>query len=58
MAEVLKKEAGLIPFTVQAKNNNRGNKWVSLVRKVTVTVYNHTVAIRKKRGAVEVSNKG
>ncbi|XP_042565103.1 IgGFc-binding protein-like [Clupea harengus] len=58
MAEVLKKEAGLIPFTVQAKNNHRWNKQVSLVRKVTVTVYNHTVAIRKRRGAVEVSNKG
>ncbi|XP_076136860.1 IgGFc-binding protein-like isoform X2 [Alosa pseudoharengus] len=57
MAEVLKKEAGLVPFTVLAKNNHRGNKWVAYVRKVTVTVYNHTVTIRKKRARVEVDGE-
>ncbi|XP_062394660.1 IgGFc-binding protein-like [Sardina pilchardus] len=57
MAEVLKKEAGLVPFTVLAKNNHRGNKRVAYVRKVTVTVYNHTVTISKKRARVEVDGE-
>ncbi|XP_076136862.1 IgGFc-binding protein-like [Alosa pseudoharengus] len=57
MAEVLKKEAGLVPFTVLAKNNHRGNKWVAYVRKVTVTVYNHTVTISEKRARAEVDGE-
>lgn len=56
MAKVVKKETGLVPFTVLAKNNHRGNRWVAFVRTVTVTVYNHTVAISNRRGQVEVRN--
>lgn len=57
MATVVKSEPGLIPFTVLTKNNHRGNKRVSFVRKVSVTVYGLTVVISTHKGKVEVSNK-
>ncbi|KAL2084474.1 hypothetical protein ACEWY4_019992 [Coilia grayii] len=57
MAEVVKTQTGLVPFTVLAKNNHRGNRWVSFVRTMTVTVYNHIVAISNRRGQVEVDGE-
>lgn len=57
MATVVKSEPGLIPFTVLTKNNHRGNKRVSFVRKVSVTVYGLTVVMSTHKGKVEVSNK-
>ena len=57
MATVVKSEPGLIPFTVLTKNNHRGNKRVSFVMKVSVTVYGLTVVISTHKGKVEVSNK-
>ncbi|XP_064884055.1 LOW QUALITY PROTEIN: IgGFc-binding protein-like [Oncorhynchus nerka] len=57
MATVVKSEPGLIPFTVLTKNNHRGNKRVSFVRKVSVTVYGLTVVISTHKGKVEVNGE-
>ena len=57
MATVVKSDPGLIPFTVLTKNNHRGNKRVSFVRKVSVTVYGLTVVISTHKGKVEVSKQ-
>uniref|UniRef100_A0A4W5L3C1 Si:dkey-65b12.6 n=1 Tax=Hucho hucho TaxID=62062 RepID=A0A4W5L3C1_9TELE len=54
MATVVKSEPGLVPFTVLTKNNHRGNKRVSFVRKVSVTVYGLTVVISTHKGKVEI----
>ncbi|XP_042162528.1 IgGFc-binding protein-like [Oncorhynchus tshawytscha] len=57
MATVVKSEPGLIPFAVLTKNNHRGNKRVSFVRKVSVTVYGLTVVMSTHKGKVEVNGE-
>ncbi|KAJ8384467.1 hypothetical protein AAFF_G00204880 [Aldrovandia affinis] len=55
MSTIMGNDHSLIPFTILTKNNNRGNKYVSFVRKVTITVYSETIAISNRRGMVEVN---
>lgn len=46
---------GLVPFTIAERNDNRGKKHISYVREVEVSVYGHTVIIRRGQiGRVEV----
>ncbi|KAJ8332875.1 hypothetical protein SKAU_G00417710 [Synaphobranchus kaupii] len=55
MSTTVGKTHGLIPFTILTKNSHRGNKYVSFVRKVTITVYGQTISISNRRGIVEVN---
>lgn len=49
---------GLVPFSVTERNENRGNKAVSYVREVDVTVYGYTITVRRNQvGKVTVSNE-
>uniref|UniRef100_H2RJX0 Fc gamma binding protein n=1 Tax=Takifugu rubripes TaxID=31033 RepID=H2RJX0_TAKRU len=40
---------GLVPFSVTERNDNRGNKAVSYVREVHVSVYGYSITIRKNQ---------
>ncbi|MED6293032.1 hypothetical protein CHARACLAT_006660 [Characodon lateralis] len=40
---------GLVPFSINERNDNRGNTAVSYVREVEVLVYGYTVTIRKSQ---------
>ncbi|XP_049585555.1 IgGFc-binding protein isoform X2 [Syngnathus scovelli] len=57
MATVAEKVSGLAPFTVTTKNDHRGNRWVSFVRTVTVSVYQQTIIIGKHRKQVQVNGE-
>lgn len=49
---------GLVPFSVTERNENRGNKAVSYVREVDVTVYGYTITVRRNQvGKVTVSDE-
>ncbi|NXE57605.1 FCGBP protein, partial [Casuarius casuarius] len=51
-------DAALPVFSVEAKNENRGNTKVSYVGSVTVRVYNVTIAVvRGETGIVRVNNQ-
>lgn len=48
---------GRVPFSVTERNENRGNKAVSYVREVDVTVYGYTITVRRNQvGKVTVSS--
>ncbi|KAJ8289739.1 hypothetical protein GJAV_G00004730 [Gymnothorax javanicus] len=55
MSTTVGNNKGLIPFTILAKNDNRGKKYVSFVRKVTIKVYNQTITIAKRKGIIQVN---
>ncbi|XP_051922507.1 IgGFc-binding protein-like [Hippocampus zosterae] len=57
MATVEEKAPGLLPFTVSTKNNHRGNRRVSFVRTITVTVHGHTIIIGRHRKQVQVNGE-
>ncbi|XP_076016838.1 IgGFc-binding protein-like [Genypterus blacodes] len=49
---------GLIPFTITERNDNRGNRAVSYVRDVDVSVYGFTITISKNQvGRVKVNGE-
>ncbi|KAM3613584.1 uncharacterized protein V6R79_001825 [Siganus canaliculatus] len=49
---------GLVPFSVTEKNENRGNRAVSYVREVFVSVYGYTITIRRSQiGQVTVDGE-
>ncbi|XP_069552328.1 IgGFc-binding protein isoform X1 [Brachyistius frenatus] len=49
---------GLVPFSVTERNDNRGNKAVSYVREVDVSVYEYNITIRKNQvGRVMVNGE-
>ncbi|XP_056237753.1 IgGFc-binding protein-like [Seriola aureovittata] len=54
---VAKKAPDLVPFTVTTKNNHRGNRRVSYVRTVTVSVHKETIVIGRHRGQVQVNGE-
>ncbi|KAM3920370.1 IgGFc-binding protein-like [Leptodactylus fuscus] len=48
---------GLVPFTIEEKNDNRGTQAVSYVRTVTIYVYGYKIAIMKDEfGKVRVND--
>ncbi|XP_077455262.1 IgGFc-binding protein-like [Stigmatopora argus] len=57
LATLAKKVPGLLPFTVTTKNNHRGNRRVSFVRTVTITVHEQTIIIDRHRNQVEVNGE-
>ncbi|XP_029360767.1 IgGFc-binding protein-like [Echeneis naucrates] len=57
MATVVKSASDLVPFTVTTKNNHRGNRRVSYVRTVTVSVHKQTIVIGSHRGRVQVNGE-
>ncbi|KAM9436504.1 IgGFc-binding protein [Clarias gariepinus] len=57
LATTVKTENGLVPFTILAKNNNRGSNLVAYVRTVSVNVYNYTIVASKQVGVVEVNGE-
>ncbi|KAI2664492.1 IgGFc-binding protein [Labeo rohita] len=57
MVNNTKIQNGLTPFTILAKNNNRGSKRVAYVRTVSVLVYNHEVVVGGKKGVVEIDGE-
>ncbi|XP_026780753.3 IgGFc-binding protein isoform X1 [Pangasianodon hypophthalmus] len=57
MTTTVKTEKGLVPFTILAKNNNRGSNVVAYVRTVSLSVYNHTIVASKQTGVVEVNGE-
>ncbi|XP_042346060.1 IgGFc-binding protein-like [Plectropomus leopardus] len=57
LTTVAKMAADLVPFTVTTKNDHRGNRRVSYVRTVTVTVYKQTVIIGRIKNRVQVNGE-
>ncbi|XP_062841259.1 IgGFc-binding protein-like [Trichomycterus rosablanca] len=57
VSTTVKTEKNLVPFTILAKNNNRGSNYVSYVRTVSVNVYNYTVVASKQAGMVQVDGE-
>ncbi|XP_071324408.1 IgGFc-binding protein-like [Trachinotus anak] len=57
MTSVVKTASDLVPFTVTTKNNHRGNRRVSYVRTVTVSVQKQTIVISSHRGRVQVNGE-
>ncbi|XP_034005233.1 IgGFc-binding protein-like [Trematomus bernacchii] len=57
MTTVAKKASDLSEFTVTTKNDHRGNRRVSYVRTVGVTVYEQTITIGRHRSQVEVNGE-
>lgn len=57
MSKSTSEEDGLIPFNIEAKNENRGNNQVSFVGLVKLFVYGNKIAIyRQERGFVQVGH--
>lgn len=56
MTTVTKLASDLVPFTVTTTNNHRGNRRVSYVRTVTVSVYKQTIVLDRHRGKVQVTD--
>ncbi|KAL7394213.1 hypothetical protein ABVT39_022340 [Epinephelus coioides] len=57
MTTVEKLASDLVPFTVTAKNDHRGNRRVSYVRTVTVSVYKQTIIIGRHRQQIQVNEE-
>ncbi|XP_074510552.1 IgGFc-binding protein-like [Sebastes fasciatus] len=57
MTTVTKTASDLVSFTVTTKNDHRGNRRVSFVRTVTVSVYKQTIIIGRNKGQVEVNGE-
>ncbi|KAI4793325.1 hypothetical protein KUCAC02_032797 [Chaenocephalus aceratus] len=57
MTTVAKKASDLREFTVTTKNDHRGNRRVSYVRTVGVTVYEQHITIGRHRSQVEVNGE-
>ncbi|KAK1896268.1 IgGFc-binding protein [Dissostichus eleginoides] len=57
MTTVAEKASDLREFTVTTKNDHRGNRRVSFVRTVGVTVYEQTITIGRHRSQVEVNGE-
>ncbi|KAI5092346.1 IgGFc-binding protein isoform X3 [Silurus meridionalis] len=57
MSTTLKTDNGRVPFTILAKNNNRGSNRVSYVRTVSVNVYNYTISVNKEKGDIWVNGE-
>ncbi|KAG8570025.1 hypothetical protein GDO81_014652 [Engystomops pustulosus] len=50
-------DPGLVPFTIEEKNDNRGSQAVSFVRTVTISLYGYKIAIMKGEfGKVRVND--
>ncbi|CAM5134027.1 unnamed protein product, partial [Natator depressus] len=56
IAKTCRPSVTLLSFTIEAKNENRGNPWVSYAGFVTVRVYNISV-VRRKTGFVRLSTR-
>ncbi|XP_053307563.1 IgGFc-binding protein [Spea bombifrons] len=57
LSKYIGNDAGLVPFTVEEKNDNRGNQVVSYVRTVSIYVYGYKVSILKgESGRVRVND--
>ncbi|XP_041082394.1 IgGFc-binding protein [Polyodon spathula] len=51
-------DTGLVPFSIEEKNDNRGNTAVSYVKLVIISVYGYTVTIEKfQYGKVQVNGE-
>ncbi|XP_035527995.1 IgGFc-binding protein-like [Morone saxatilis] len=57
MATVAKTASDILPFTVMTKNDHRGNRRVSFVRTVTVSVHKQTIVIGGNRRQIQVNGE-